>query len=64
MDREKNRRGRGVKNNYNSLGQAAVITHEFLHANSHYEIDDATSYKGAGKLHCRMENILTKCNLY
>ncbi|SDG28077.1 DUF6443 domain-containing protein [Chitinophaga filiformis] len=42
-------KNRGAADNYNSLGQAAVITHEFLHANSHYEIDDATSYKWGGE---------------
>jgi RHS repeat-associated protein len=31
---------RGARGNYNSLGQAAVIAHEFSHANSYYKLDN------------------------
>ncbi len=57
---------RGSAGNYNSLGQAAVITHEFLHANSYYEMDNNEIRSNGGEASLAyggymkdMQNVLT-----
>jgi RHS repeat-associated protein len=53
-------KARGAAGNYNSLGQAAVITHEFLHANAQYEIGSNRQFDLGGEAVLAVDGYLGK----